>query len=98
MVHAHDLFAQRRPPGVTNPTALLLYKAVVASSPAALTDDVFVTVPGMDDGETLQGPCDGWAPRVDIAGVVVLPVAGDAAWVQFDDNDDPVITAWRPAW
>lgn len=66
------------------------YAATVHNTPAADGDDVYVTIPGVDDEETKWGPC-----RYMKRGTA-LPTAGDDALVQFDDESNIWIIAWWP--
>ena len=71
------------------------YAAVIANTPATLADDVYVTMPGVDDEQNKWGPCH-WAPRIGTGGAVVLPTAGDAAVVVLDDAKQHWILTWTP--
>lgn len=64
--------------------------ATILNTPAADGDDVYVTIPGVDDEEARQGPCF-YSPRG-----AALPSAGDTAVVVFDDENKIWIIGWWP--
>lgn len=68
------------------PTA---FDALIANSPVSDTDDLFVTIPGFDEGANQWGPCP-FMPRGD-----VLPSRGDMALVVFSDSNVPWVVAWE---
>lgn len=66
------------------------YAATIFNTPAADGDDVYVTIPGIDDEESKHGPCR-YSPRN-----AALPSAGDDALVAFDDESNVWIIGWWP--
>ena len=66
------------------------FAATIKNTPAEDGDDVFVTVPGIDDEQTDWGPCR-YSPRGDS-----LPSTGDDALVIFDDESNLWIIGWWP--
>ena len=71
------------------------YAAVIVNTVASLTADVYVTIPGVDDGQNKWGPCF-WEPRIGAGGSVVYPQAGDDAVVVLDDSKRHWILAFTP--
>lgn len=71
------------------------YAATIYNTAATLTDDVYVTMPGVDDEQNKWGPCF-WSPRVGAGGSVVMPQAGDAAVVVLDDVKQHWILGFTP--
>lgn len=66
------------------------WAATVATTATDLTDDVYVTIVGLDNGRHRYGPC-GWMPRG-----AVYPTAGDSCLTVFDDDGKPWIVCWTP--
>jgi hypothetical protein len=53
-----------------------------ANTPASPADDLYVTVPSIDGGAQMFGPC-AWSPST------ALPAAGDDLLVIFDERETP---------
>lgn len=71
------------------------YQAVIHNTPSALDDDLYVTIPGVDDGQNKWGPCL-WSPRVGTGGTVVMPQKGDLAVVVLDDTKQHWVLGFSP--
>jgi hypothetical protein len=74
-----------------------IFRAKVANDVSDLTDELFVTIPQIEDeddprGVHEHGPCYGWDERSD----GLLPKEGDAATVFVDDTGDYWINNWDP--
>lgn len=74
-----------------------IYRARIANNVVLLTDDLFVTIPQLDDpddprGLHQHGPVKGWDRRSDAS----LPSAGQPATVFVDDTGDYWLVNWSP--
>lgn len=71
------------------------WDAVIASDAADLTDPVYVTIPGWDDGKHRHGPCP-WVPRIASATEYGIPERGDLALVTTSNEGEVRILVWWP--
>lgn len=67
------------------------WACVIVSSPALATDDVYVTIRGIDGGRYRPVPVT-WAP---IEGA--LPQSGDTGLVLFDEANSGYLVMWKAA-
>jgi hypothetical protein len=70
------------------PKGALAVVAIALNAPAALGDDLFVTVPSYG---TQRSHVVGWAPRTP------LPQPGDECLVVYDEHRNPWVAAWLGA-
>jgi hypothetical protein len=74
-----------------------IYRGKVSNNPLVASDDMFVTIPQLDDeddprGYHNHGPVLGWDRRYDGS----LPSAGDSVTVFVDDTGDYWCVNWTP--
>lgn len=70
------------------------YTGVFANSATAIDTELYVTIPGIDEGVHQHGPVM-WAPRTDILGLTVLPDAGDPCTVIQTEDGDYFVATWQ---
>lgn len=69
------------------------WSAELLNSVAAIGDELFVRIPGINpDGR--RGPCQ-WQPMPRVGGIWI-PGGGELALVTFDDAKQPWVSMWIP--
>lgn len=77
------------------PRSPTVFEGTFIDTATSTTDTLRVIVPAFDDGEHAY-EC-AWAPRVDDAGVTVLPVTGDWALVTESAEGTVCVILWQPS-
>lgn len=67
----------------------------IKRAPSSVDEPAWVTIESFDGGVNEHGPCP-WQPRVDDAGLPVLPSVGDLALIVEDEEEIPWIVSWWP--
>lgn len=89
-----DLHNRTKTTATEGPTT---YAAEFTEGAASVNDQLSVTIPAFHTEKT-WGPCR-WMPRVDNAGVTVLPIEGDRCVVVLaESGDSGMPEIWVVAW